>query len=234
MIRHSSAFFISLIIHLLLIAAIFYIFDVKKENDVKIAIKLCSLEEKQGAKEEKKEQKQEVLKPKETKKEQIKNSDEIEKRNDIEDKEESVQQEYECKDIAVAKTEHQKEEPQKPEAKVENTKTTPPSYNDVKKELPKENLQENYIKINKEEIAALIQENLYYPIAARKKAIEGLVIVRFAIDKSGDVSAIEIIESKSEILSRAAVKTLQNLSNKFPKPSEKIYLTLPIEYRLQR
>jgi len=92
--------------------------------------------------------------------------------------------------------------------------------------------QEEYLNRHLQEIAKLLQENLYYPRRARKRGIEGKVVVRFAIKKDGEVEAIEIISSNADILSRGAIRTLEDLSGEFPKPDEKLILTVPISYHL--
>jgi len=91
-----------------------------------------------------------------------------------------------------------------------------------------------YLEENLERIVALLQENLYYPRRARKRAIEGDVVVKFTLSKDAEVLQSTIVSSSSDILSRAALKTLQELSGEFPKPKEKLIITLPIEYRLSR
>ena len=70
-------------------------------------------------------------------------------------------------------------------------------------------------------------------MAARKRGITGMVSVKFTLCKDGKVNDIEITDSSSDILSRAALKTIEELSGKFPKPGVNITLTLPIEYNLR-
>jgi protein TonB len=84
------------------------------------------------------------------------------------------------------------------------------------------------------EIAKLLQENLYYPRRVRKRGIEGKVIVKFTLTQDVEVINSEILLSSDEILSRGALRTLENLSGEFPKPDEKLTLTVPISYSLQR
>ncbi len=90
-----------------------------------------------------------------------------------------------------------------------------------------------YIQNNLNKIVLLIKENLYYPRRARKRGIEGSVMVKFFLHKDGTVSHIQILSSKSDILSRAAMKTINNLSGKFPKPNEELTLSVPINYELR-
>jgi protein TonB len=92
--------------------------------------------------------------------------------------------------------------------------------------------QQEYKNNNLAKIAQLLKENLYYPRRARKRGIEGEVKVSFVIHKDAQLSDIKVLSSSSDILSRAAIKTLENLSGKFPKPSQELTLTVPIGYYL--
>ena len=110
----------------------------------------------------------------------------------------------------------------------------PPSQK--KTEAPKQEIshQVDYLTKNLLKIRELIQENLYYPRRARKRGIEGVVVIRFKLSSKAIVSDIEIVSSKKEVLSRAAIKTIESLSSKFPKPKEEITLKIPISYTLKR
>ncbi len=92
--------------------------------------------------------------------------------------------------------------------------------------------KEQYIKENLAKIYNLIKENLYYPRTARKRGIEGSVTVRFILHKDATVTQITTISSNSGILTRAAIKTIAELSGKFPKPSSELMLSVPIRYSL--
>jgi protein TonB len=104
--------------------------------------------------------------------------------------------------------------------------------NAAKQSRQKESAQSHYVNIHLATIAQLLQENLYYPRRARKRGIEGEVVVKFRLQKDAQVKDIEIISSNSEILSRGAVKTIENLSGEFPKPDDELTLTVPISYSL--
>lgn len=93
--------------------------------------------------------------------------------------------------------------------------------------------QEQYIKENLAKIRTLLQENLYYPRRARKRGKEGVVKIKFRLSKSAEISNIQIIESKSDILSHGAIKTLESLSFKLPPPKEELILNVPISYKLR-
>ena len=95
------------------------------------------------------------------------------------------------------------------------------------KRLAKEYVDKNLIKIRE-----LINNSLYYPKSARRRGIVGKVELKFEISTEGEVYNIEIVSSKSDILSRAATKTIQKLSGKFPKPTQKLNISVPIVYKL--
>ncbi len=99
---------------------------------------------------------------------------------------------------------------------------------------PAENItpEDVYIKENIAEIMALLRKNLYYPRMARKRGIEGKIMVRFELLKNGEIQNITIIEAERDILARAAVTTIERLEGKFPLPSETLVLHVPIMYQL--
>jgi protein TonB len=90
-----------------------------------------------------------------------------------------------------------------------------------------------YINNHEDEIRQMINDNLYYPRRARKRGVQGEVKVKFTLSKDAEVSNIIVLSSKSDILSRAAIKTLNNLSKKFPKPDEELVVSIPILYKLR-
>ncbi len=95
-----------------------------------------------------------------------------------------------------------------------------------------ESPEDRYINRHLAEIVQLLQENLYYPRRARKQGVEGKVVVKFTLTQDAEVIDSKILSSSDEILSRGALRTLENLSGEFPKPDEKLILTVPISYSL--
>ncbi len=92
--------------------------------------------------------------------------------------------------------------------------------------------EDAYIKAHISEIMALLRKNLYYPRMARKRGIEGKVLVRFELLQNGEIRNIEVVESERDILARAAVTTIERLEGKFPLPDETLVLNVPIMYQL--
>jgi protein TonB len=60
-----------------------------------------------------------------------------------------------------------------------------------------------------------IQENLVYPKGAKRKKIEGDVVVKFIVEKDGSLSGIEAIEGPQE-LRQAAIDLLKKSPNWIP------------------
>ena len=98
---------------------------------------------------------------------------------------------------------------------------------------PQTTPQDQYIKSNISEIMGLLRKHLYYPRMARKRHIEGKVVVEFELLVDGSIQNIRVIEAHRDILGRAAVTTIERLEGKLPKPSEKLLLTVPIMYKLK-
>ena len=92
--------------------------------------------------------------------------------------------------------------------------------------------EKEYIDENIAKIIALLKENLYYPRRARKRGIQGEVLVRFTLSSKAEVSNIEVLFSSSEVLSRGAIQTINNVNNILPKPKQEITFNIPISYIL--
>ena len=103
----------------------------------------------------------------------------------------------------------------------------------IKKEIEKvKSPEEEYIEEHLAEIVALLQENLYYPRRARKRGIQGDILIRFTLSRSAKISAITIMSSNNEVLSRGAIKTIKNIEGKLPKPKQTLTFNVPISYVL--
>ena len=259
MIRHSSSFLISLILHLAFIFIVFSVYKImdnttKKEEEKKLKIMLCSLPSPKPVMQKKPIQeptktlpKKKELKPIEPviKKEGNKNPKNEAKQFIPEDKPEALKPKEPIKKPKKPKEPVTK--PIKPEIKqtipkepeeLQEEKTEPIEH---LKEEPLESIQEKesrlaqeYINENIKKISKLLSENLYYPISARKRNIQGKVMVKFKLSRSAKAYDIEVTSSQNEILSRSAIRTIENLSEKFPSPNEELILHVPITYKLNR
>lgn len=227
MLRHSNSFLISIFIHAILLLILFFTwksyFEVKKEEQKMICLKLCSVELNKKAIEPKNAQKAEAVmqkKPTETKKiEEVKVEKKVEKKIEVV---------ADVNQIKVSVVQIIKDEVI---ADIVSEKLTEIQKPIVEQKIA-QNIQNEHDEINKQKIAQLIEENLYYPMSARKRDITGLVKVKFTLGVDAKVYNIKIIESGSDILSRAATKTIEDLSTKFPKPQKELTLSVPINYNL--
>ena len=243
MINHSKSLLLSLSIHILILLSLFgiykYAFSSVKpaEKEKRICVKLTCIKQKAVV-----EQKQKVQKPKPLHKKIVKKPD-IHKKAPVK-KPKRVKKKVPLK--KEIKKEEQKvvEKPVEPIKSVEPAQPQPQPQTEKKTEVIENKIvaneisqkkmsdEEQYLEDNLAKIAQLIKENLYYPRMARKRGIQGSVTVRFMLLKDATVIQITTISSSSGILTRAAIKTIAELSGKFPKPKADLMLTVPIQYSL--
>ena len=93
-------------------------------------------------------------------------------------------------------------------------------------------ISNEYASINIDKLRKRIANALYYPRKARRRHIEGIVKVQFTLTTKGNITNIHIVDTPNNTLSKAALKTLQNIKNFSPKPSKNIIINLPISYKL--
>ncbi len=82
-----------------------------------------------------------------------------------------------------------------------------------------------------------LQENLAYPLMAKRLQIEGTVVVRFIIEKDGSVKeeTIKIVKSSgSKILDRQAIITVKNSIPFKPPPEGRIVIEIPVVFEIIR
>ncbi|MFA5454668.1 MAG: TonB family protein [Sulfurimonas sp.] len=234
MIRHSNSLLISIFIHAILLLTLFFAwksyFEVKKEEEKKICLKLCSVEpikeitEKKEIQEVKvvaKEKQKEPKEPKAPKKALKEKQKKIEITGEVKEIKDAI--------VEIIKGELIAEIVPKKLSKIEKP-IVEQKADDAK--LMQEVPQDEHMEINKQKISQLLKENLYYPMSARKRNITGLVKVSFTLGVDAKVYNIKIVESENDILSRAAIKTIEDLSTKFPKPTKELTLSVPINYNL--
>ena len=83
-----------------------------------------------------------------------------------------------------------------------------------------------------------IEENLVYPEDAKKEGLQGMVMVRFVVDKEGQICCSEITRSSSHVFDSAALEVLSHLKTFIPgeQHGEKVnvYYLLPIQFKLDK
>lgn len=229
MIRHTPSFFISIIVHSLLIGVFFYTYTYitslpSDKTDEKICLKLECISPAH------KEHTKVKAKPKKTTPKEIKQK--------IQNpKVENIVKKIVPKPLSVPVVKEELkdlEEPQK--LYIEPIKEEIVADEELIQAQSQEEKaiaqEKEYMDENIKKIVKLLSQNLYYPRSARKRGIIGEVVVKFSLATDSTVSSIEVISSKNEILSRAAIKTIEDLSGEFPKPGEKLTLHVPIKYEL--
>ena len=256
MIRHTNSFLISLMFHSFLLFLILYTvktlsFDTQKKDSEIVCLKLCNVKP-QNKKEPKVSKQPEAVVEKKVISPAKKETKTAQKTKDLKQilvskkSEVKIEKKQEVVKEISTKTQELKEQPKKaveaPALMLSDNKNN--SSCNCKQECTCDSKQETqemknirvqkaYMDENMQEIVRLLQENLYYPRSARRRGITGEVIVRFSLDTNGEVSFASVTSSKSEILSNAAIKTIEDLSGDFPKPKERLVLKLPINYNLK-
>ena len=236
MIRHSSSFFISLLLHALIVALLFMAYReykttvAEKSDEHMVCVQLSCMSKKSTPPSAQKQVKK--IPPKKIK-QQIKKI--IVKKDKVIIKKKIVQSKTLSKQVPIPEVVEKDEKvvtpvPQK-EAVQKNVRTE--TKKPIKTEIEKvKSPEEEYVEEHLAEIVALLQENLYYPRRARKRGVQGEVVIRFTLSKNAEVSGIKVLSSKSEILSRGAIKTIENIEYKLPKPKQRLTFNVPISYTL--
>jgi TonB family protein len=79
-------------------------------------------------------------------------------------------------------------------------------------------------------------KNIYYPVEARKKNIQGRVIVQFIVEADGNLSNLNVLRSPDESLSREAVRVLEKSPKWVPGRQDgiavRVLYTVPIAFTL--
>lgn len=233
MIHHTNSFLVSLFLHLLLLGVLFLSYTyisskISEKKETKVCINLSCI---QAGKT--KETPTPLTAKYKTPKKKIQKK--IRKKTKTPKKKKVVQHKtiVPKKELAQSVVE---EVVSKPKVTKEINKShvlvTPTKSKIVLHKTQKVSAQKKYVDENLAKIAQLLQENLYYPRRAKKRGLEGEVVVKFKLSINAEVTELEVISSEHDILSRGAIKTIENLSSKFPKPKEELELSVPIYYKL--
>lgn len=82
-----------------------------------------------------------------------------------------------------------------------------------------------------------IADNLHYPDSAKAKKIQGRVVVKFVVTKTGEIGEVKIVRSKDLDLDKEAVRIVKSLPNFIPGKLNgevvDMWYTLPIKFKLQ-
>lgn len=166
--------------------------------------------------------------------------EEIEEEEDIEFKDQLIEE-----DTKIAP-------PPTPVAKVTTPAPPPPPVEEDDSDIPFMLIEDKPMfkkceGIKREEQEVCFKDNLMkfvygevnYPSIARENGIEGNVIVKFVIEKSGKIGAIEVLRSPSDILSKETVRVMEKLKKKetfIPgmqrKRPVRVQFTMPVMFKL--
>ena len=87
------------------------------------------------------------------------------------------------------------------------------------------------------ELLSFIAKSIRYPVIAQENGIQGRVILRFVVSKTGVVSNVEVLRSLDSACDKEAVRVVKTLPNWIPGKQNgvtvPVYYTLPITFRLQ-
>lgn len=226
--RYFSSFFIAISFYSFFAICLFYIMAndkifIKKAEETKL-ISLNHIELKPEIKEEKKE-------PEPQTKEIIKEEKIVETPKPIIPKK-VEKKEIEKKIVEKTVVEKQELEPTittKIEEKVKVAENQLPAK--PLSPQPPVNEKKEYLDKHLEQIRSLINQNVKYPLKAKKLSIEGIVTVKFKINEDGTVENITIIDGH-KFLQSATIEAIENASKSFPKTNQSIEIQIPIEYKL--
>ncbi|MCD8103184.1 MAG: energy transducer TonB [Alistipes sp.] len=83
---------------------------------------------------------------------------------------------------------------------------------------------------------AWVMGRIEYPQLAWREGIEGMVVVRFVVEKDGRVTDIEVLRSPHEYLSEEVVRVVSSSPKwkpvKLPKKAVRVFYNLPVQFRL--
>lgn len=86
------------------------------------------------------------------------------------------------------------------------------------------------------EMYKYIADNLKYPMADLEAGTEGRVVLRFVVDKNGDIQNIELQRGISSSCDREAIKVIKNMPRWIPGKQNgetvQVYFTLPVFFRI--
>lgn len=79
-------------------------------------------------------------------------------------------------------------------------------------------------------------EHIRYPVMAKKNKVQGRVVVRFVVQKTGKVGKVEVLESVDNDLAEEAVRVVKSLPDFTPgrvnDEPVNVWFTLPVNFKL--
>ncbi|MDI9605256.1 MAG: TonB family protein [Bacteroidota bacterium] len=88
------------------------------------------------------------------------------------------------------------------------------------------------------ELHKYLSDNIRYPVIAQENGIEGRVIVRFVVSKTGEISDVEVLRGVDPSLDKEAVRVVESMPKWIPGRQRgravPVYFTLPVLFRLNK
>lgn len=85
-------------------------------------------------------------------------------------------------------------------------------------------------------LVEFLSKHMQYPLEAVERALQGVVYVRFVVERDGSVSNIEVLRTPDPLLSKAAVDIIRKLPNYTPGKQRgetvRVKMTLPVRFKL--
>ena len=88
------------------------------------------------------------------------------------------------------------------------------------------------------ELIKFIRDNLRYPLTAKKEGIQGRVILRFVVTKTGAIDNITVLRSLDPACDEEAIRLIKSMPRWIPGKQNgnavPVYYTLPVVFKLIR
>lgn len=86
-------------------------------------------------------------------------------------------------------------------------------------------------------LLSYISRKLEYPLEMQRRGLQGKVNVRFVVNKSGEITYVEVIKSESPAFDAEAIRVIKSMKNWKPGLLDgdriSVYYTIPITFKLE-
>ena len=86
------------------------------------------------------------------------------------------------------------------------------------------------------ELMKFMSENLKYPVIAQENGIQGRVILRFVVSKTGAIENIQVVRSVDPTCDKEAIRMVKSMPRWIPGKQNgnnvPVYFTLPVLFKL--
>ena len=88
------------------------------------------------------------------------------------------------------------------------------------------------------EMMAYLSRNIKYPVIAQEQGIQGTVVLRFVVGKSGEVTDVTVMRSLDPSCDKEAIRVVKSMPKWVPGKQNGnpvlVYYTLPVRFKLQQ